>query len=348
MCCKWIVAGELALILLLSGSAGAIGAAEAIQPVARVEQHYRSFGRGQLPFDAAVAGNSQVVVVGSAGLLVVLERNGTGIASRVQVTSSKNFLSIALAPDGLLRAADDKGTIWHINAALDQVAVEEQTESGSLFGLAYLKDGTGVAVGEFGTILVKEPMVSDWHPLEVDWSAQLPELLAEVGDVAPHIYSVCPIAGDGFIAVGEYGIVVTYRNGLVDFQRVAGNVRNLFSCAVDAFGSEVVGGAGGHLFFRDSPSDTWTRAQSNANSDIYDITVIGADLVAVGLSGAMLTSVDGRHWKTVKDLQIEKTDWLGGVLPIASDLFLFGQNGYVLVNGIVGADRTNLSMPQTH
>lgn len=348
MCCKRMVAGDLALILLLLISACAIGAAETIQPVAGVEQHYLSFGRGQMPFDAAVAGNGQVVVVGSAGLLAVLERNGTGIASRLQVTSSRNFLSIALAPDGLLRAADEKGTIWRLNATLDQVVVEEQTETGGLFGLAYLVDGTGVAVGEFGTILVKHPVVSEWQPLEVDWSARLPELLAEAGDVAPHIYDVCPIAGNGFIAVGEYGIVVTYRTGLLDVQRVAGNVRNLFSCAIDAFGREVVGGAGGTFFSRDSSSDTWTLAQSNANSDIYDITVIGADFVAGGRGGAISTSVDGQRWRTLKGLRIEKTDWLVRVLPIASDLFLFGQNGYVRVNGIVGADRTDLSMPQTN
>ena len=100
--------------------------------------------------------------------------------------------------------------------------------------------------------------------------------------------------------------------------------------------------------FRDSSSDAWTLAQSNANSDIYDITVIGADFVAGGRGGAISTSVDGQRWRTLKGLRIEKTDWLVRVLPIASDLFLFGQNGYVRVNGIVGADRTDLSMPQTN
>lgn len=332
--------GRMVLFLCTSMLASVVSAAGTILPLEASEQHFQSLGRGQTPFDAAIAGNGQVVVVGRAGLLAVLDSNGVDAARRVRVGSTTNFLSIALGSDGLLRAADGEGTIWRINATLDQVVVEEKTGAGSLFGLQYFSDGSGVAVGEFGTVLVKHSADSMWQRLEVEWSLRLPELITQVGDVAPHIYRVCARADGGFFAVGEYGLVVTYGAGQMDVRRVARDTGNLFACATDSHGREVVGGRAGKFFFRDTPFGPWLLGESSVDSDIYDITVVGSEFFAAGAGGMLLKSTDGRRWVALESLPLKKTGWLMRVLVSGRYLFLFGENGYTQIDklGMVVSD----------
>lgn len=318
-----------AVVLGMLMMMGRVFAADGASAVAGVEARYVTFGRAQTPFDAAMADSGQAVVVGSAGLIAVLNRNGTDIERRIPVDSSRDFLSIARGSDGLLRIADGTGSIWRVNKELDRAVVDEETDGGALLSLRYLSDGGAVAVGEFGTILVKPSGMSQWQHLNIEWSSVVPDLIAQVGDIDPHVYDVCEQVGGGFFAVGEYGLVVRYRAAQVGVERVAHDAGNLFSCASDSRGREMAAGAGGRLFVFDASKGQWLAAESDDTSDIYDIARVRDEYYAVGQGGAILESPDGQHWKSLRIMPEDETGWLIRVFPTNRNLLLFGRDGYI-------------------
>lgn len=113
---------------------------------------YHAFGRGQTPFDAVVTREGDVVVLGSGGLVAVLSKDLREVTRRIEVDPAANFLAAAMGPDAHIRLTDSAGRIWRLDRTLERVTVEFDEPVGALFSISYLADGSGVAVGEFGTV----------------------------------------------------------------------------------------------------------------------------------------------------------------------------------------------------
>lgn len=347
-------AHALALLLLLAACPPWVGVSGAtditdISPLGETALDatggFQTFGRGLTPFDAAVAPDGRVVVVGRGGLMAVLASDGQQVAGRIKGAGKNNLLSVALGPDGLLRVTDADGTIWRIDAALGAAAPEGKSDSGGLFSVQFTADGMGVAVGESGTVLLKQSGSSQWQPLAVSWSERLPDLALEVGDLAPHLYRVCPRPGGGFLAVGEFGVTLTYRNGEVDVQRAAQDAGNLFACHSEPDGRDIVAGRSGTFFGRTSPGTAWLETRAIGAADIYDIVSLGSSFVAVGQGGGVTRSSDGLNWASVSRALSPGTEWLVRVIPIGQGLLLVGKDGYFFIRHLRELSASNYLQP---
>jgi hypothetical protein len=155
-----------------------------------------------------------------------------------------------------------------------------------------------------------------------------------VGDLAPHLYRVCPEPGGGFIAVGEFGVTLTYSQGEVEVQRTAQDAGNLFACYAGGDGRDIVAGRSGIFFERTSPGNAWLATRATGAADIYDIVSLGYSLVAVGQGGGVTRSADGASWANVLRTGFPATEWLVRAVPIEKGLLLVGKDGYFFLNNL--------------
>lgn len=341
------------LLLLVAGVFGAGGAhatdkAQAQAPEGEKGQGFRSFGRGRAPFDAMRAVDGHAVVVGRGGLVAVLQE-GTGALTRtIELPATTNLMAIAAGSDGLLRATDGEGVIWRFSAALDEVRVETETGEGSLFGLQYLTDGSGIAVGEFGTVLIQAPGTSEWRRKEFDWPELLPDLAARVGiDLAPHLYRACARPGGGVVVAGEYGVALTLDGDDWQVQQVAPDVGNLFACLAGADGLDVVAGQSGKLFYRTAFDAPWQAADSPVAFDVYDLAREDGAFLAVGQGAAVLGSTDAVRWAVSGSAALPSTDWIVRALPTGAGVLLFGREGYLVADSFRRLSGTNAGRRDT-
>lgn len=328
---------KFAVLLAIGGMAGLgldIATAQEQGPsTAGVDKSYQSFGRGRVPFDAALGADGQIVVVGRGGLLSVLAKDAQSVLRNLDLTKPVNFLSVARGPDGLLRTTDGEGRIWVINAELEKTFPEFDDGQSAFFSLQYLADGYGIAVGEFGSVRVKGQVSDDWLLQEFDWPMLLPKLSERVGDVAPHLYRICPREAGGALIVGEYGVVLELAASQWSVSQVGQDVGNLFACLVTPSGMEVVAGQSGKLFFRIDASSSWQVSDSAIETDIYDLAYSDGALLAVGQGGVVQGSLDGRHW-ALSDTVLPGTDWIVRALPVNDGVLLVGKQGYLLIDSI--------------
>jgi hypothetical protein len=296
-----------------------------------IAAQYRSFGRGRSPFDAIVSSDGRVLVLGRAGLLAVLSEDLREVTRKLDVDPAVNFLAAAVGPDGRVRLTDGVGRIWRINEALTEVSVESSEPVGALFSIQYLTDGTGLAVGEFGTVLSKAPAADHWQPVTFDWSAALPRLAEKFGDVSPHLYRICRAPAGGALVVGEYGVVMELAHGAWRAQQVSDEQGTLFSCLVTPDGRQVLAGQSGQMLIRDSAHQPWRRMDSGLTADIYDLAWYAGELLAVAQDQLAHGSLDAPAL-TVADAALPSVSWVVRVLPIHDQLFVVGQQGYLVID----------------
>jgi hypothetical protein len=292
---------------------------------------YHSFGRGRSPFDAVVTEDDRVLVLGRGGLLAVLSEDLRGVTHKIDVDPAVSFLAGAVGPDGRVRLTDGVGRIWRVNEALTEVSPESSEPAGALFSIQYLADGTGLAVGEFGTVLSRAPGTEHWQPLTFDWAGALPRLAEELGEVSPHLYRVCRTPAGGALVVGEYGVVMEFTRGDWQITQVGDEHGTLFSCLAAPDGRQVVAGQSGRLLIRDDAQQPWRRMASGLTADIYDLAWYAGELLVVAQEQLAHGSLDAPTL-TVAKVALPSVSWVVRALPIRERLFVVGQQGYLVVD----------------
>ncbi|GAB4353748.1 MAG: hypothetical protein Kow0073_10060 [Immundisolibacter sp.] len=272
-----------------------------------------------------------MLVLGRGGLLAVLSEDMRDVSRTLDVEPTVNFLAAAVGSDGRVRLTDGEGRIWRINEALTEVDIESGERVGALFSIQYLTDGTGLAVGEFGTVLSKAPGTERWQPLTFDWADALPHLAEEFGNVSPHLYRVCRAPAGGALVVGEYGVVVQFAGGEWQVAQAGSEYGTLFSCLVAPDGRQVVAGQSGRLLIRDGAQQPWRRMESGLMADIYDLAWYAGELLVVAQDQLAHGSLDAPAL-TVADAALPSVPWVVRVLPVHERLFIVGQQGYLVVD----------------
>lgn len=302
-------------------------------PITELNNRYSSFGRGLLPFDAVILADGRIVVVGRGGLLSVLSADESQPATRVNIGAKTDLLAAALGPDGLVRVTDGAGIIWRLNTGVDAAAREAESAAGTLFGIQYTTDGTGIAVGEFGSVFINAPGAPEWRRAEFDWKHRLPELVERVGDVAPHLYRVCAHPNGGALIVGEYGVVIEYQQGQWQVAQAAPDSASLFACMISPAGLQIVAGQSGKLFSRSAASETWNAIELPVKTDIYDLAGEAERFLAVGQGAAVYNSADGKHWQALQTARpLPGTEWIVRALPVKQGTMLLSRDGYLLLD----------------
>jgi len=293
---------------------------------------YHSFGRGRSPFDAVVTEDDRVLVLGAwrpAGGAV--RGSARRHAQDRRRPRGERFWPAPWAPDGRVRLTDGVGRIWRVNEALTEVSPESSEPAGALFSIQYLADGTGLAVGEFGTVLSRAPGTEHWQPLTFDWAGALPRLAEELGEVSPHLYRVCRTPAGGALVVGEYGVVMEFTRGDWQITQVGDEHGTLFSCLAAPDGRQVVAGQSGRLLIRDDAQQPWRRMASGLTADIYDLAWYAGELLVVAQEQLAHGSLDAPTL-TVAKVALPSVSWVVRALPIRERLFVVGQQGYLVVD----------------
>ncbi len=298
---------------------------------AQAASQYQSFGRGQTPFDAVVSRRGEVIVLGSGGLLAVLSDDLSAVARRIDVDPSVNFLAAAMGPDGRIRLTDSAGRIWRLDRKLTRVTAEFGDPVGALFSIQYLSDGTGLAVGEFGTVLIRTPDSGRWQPMAFDWAARLPRLAERVGDVSPHLYRVCSAPAGGALVVGEYGVLMQFTHGVWQVQQADGDNATLFACVATDTGQMAVAGQSGVLLVADSAQSPWRAVESGLASDIYELAYYSGQLLAVA-QDKLAHGPLGAVRLVAAETTLPNTSWVVRALPLRERLLVVGRQGYLVVD----------------
>lgn len=345
----------LGLAILFCGTIFRPAAAEEGIPASpaftQAASRYHSFGRGQTPFDAVVTHGGDVVVLGGGGLLAVLSEDLRHVTRRIEIDPSVNFLAAAVGPDQHIRLTDSAGRIWRVDRTLEHVTVEFDEPVGALFSISYLTDGTGVAVGEFGTVLTRTPDSDRWQAVEFDWSAELPRLTELAGDVSPHLYRVCSIPAGDALVVGEYGVVVRLVRGVWQVQQPDNDSATLFACLAAEKGQMAIAGQSGVLLIADTAHSSWRPVDSGLTTDIYELAYYAGQLLAVAqdrLAHGPLDAVRLVKAETV----LPNAPWVVRILPIDERLLLVGRPGYLVVDDarrlVGGGSDARVASPSQH
>lgn len=292
-------------------------------------QEFHPFGRAQAPFDAIETPAGTVLVVGRGGLLVELSSDLRAVKRMIKVDGAPNFLSAAVDGRGVVHLTDGNGRIFALTGDREGLTLDGETGAGALFSVAYVKDGGGIAVGEFGAVVHKPAGAGAWTVLALNWQSLLPALAAEFGDVAPHLYRVCAGPDQGAIAVGEYGAVVELGEGEPRASRAGHDT--LFACVVLPDRSVLVAGQSGSMWRRGATDATWQRVESPLSGDIFDLTADSGELLVVSDNVLSRGAIDGNRLSVTATSHIA-SPWLLRALKVQDKLLLLGQHGYGLVD----------------
>ena len=102
-------------------------------------------------------------------------------------------------------------------------------------------------------------------------------------------------ARDRFVAVGDYGAVLTSQDGVSWRREASGTSANLNGVAWTGKSAVAVGYSGTILTSPDGL--VWTNCTSGTTSSLYAVIWTGTKLVAVGSGGHVVTSPDGLTWE---------------------------------------------------
>jgi photosystem II stability/assembly factor-like uncharacterized protein len=290
---------------------------------------FRPFGRAQAPFDAVETPTGAVLLAGRGGLLVELSSDLRTVKRTIKMDGAPNFLAATVDGSGLIHVTDGNGRIFALAGDRESLALDAETGAGALFSIAYLDDGSGIAVGEFGAVVRKPAGVSAWAALALNWQSLLPDLAAEFGDVAPHLYRVCNTGDRGAIAVGEYGAVVEFGAGEPRASRAGHDT--LFACTTLPDRSVLVAGQSGSMWRRGATDTAWQRMESPLSGDIFDLAADSGDLLVVSDNALTRASVHGSRLSVAATTRVA-SPWLLRALKVQDKLLLVGQHGYGLVD----------------
>ncbi len=229
---------------------------------------------------------------------------GEGFLYALIALDAQNALGVG--SDGLIISTDNGGTTWHYQSPYPDV---------DLHGVAAA--GLSVwAVGGNGVILFSNDGGGHWTKQD----GVQPQSLQDVFFLDPN---------RGWI-VGENGLIRITEDGGVTWTDQSSGVGSVLRAV--AFGDEnhgVVVGDEGVILTTDDHGQTWTRRNGVTSRHLFDATMIGSKIWAVGAADTLLISNDyGESW------QIKQTSAGNDLHAIA---FAPGQSAIGWAAGLNGA-----------
>ncbi len=151
-----------------------------------------------------------------------------------------------------------------------------------LHGVAY-QNGHYVVVGDEGTVLISEN--------EVGWTQVTPPSAQNFNSVIGH--------DEDYLVVGDAGVFVTGRPGGDWTVGTTPTTANLFDLASNSGPTIVAVGTGGTIVTTFDLGNTWAEQTSGTDASLYGVVWTGAEFIAAGSRGTILTSSDGLSWSQV-------------------------------------------------
>lgn len=276
---------------------------------------------------AAWAGE-RMVAVGDHGVVLLSDDQGKSFrqARSVPVSTPLTGVSFADAQHGwavghwgAILVSSDGGDSWQIQRLSSE-------EDRPLFAVHFFNARQGVAVGLWSLVLTTDDGGKTWNEQTLD---------------APSGYSRADLNLMGLFADDHGGLYASAERGQVvrsDDQGKTwryldtGYEGTLWSGAVLADGSLLVGGQRGTLLHGSADGQSWQRVPLESKSSVTSIAVSGLQVVVAGLDGLLVRSRDGGR-------SFQREDSTGGVSLTAALLggddrpVLFSRRGVIAAQG---------------
>jgi hypothetical protein len=233
-------------------------------------------------FKAATYAYSHYVAVGSSGGTYNIT-SSADLVNWIPATFFSGSPSAgvnAVASNGTtLVAVGNSGTVFYSNNALNWTAATVPVGFlGALYGVAYSStNGMWVAVGAGGVLITSTDGGANWTTGNSHSGSDL--------------NSVAVAAGNVFVAVGAGGTIVRSTDGSTWSLLTPGPTSSLYAVATDSVLFVAVGDGGKEFTSADGLS--WIPAVTNGTTaDLRAVVGSASKYVAVGLSGATLSSIN--------------------------------------------------------
>lgn len=233
--------------------------------------------------------NKRLVAVGDHGIVLLSDDQGRQYRQSSAVPISTVLTSVsfidanrgwAVGHWGAILATRDAGDTWQVQRLSSE-------EDRPLFAVHFFNAHDGVAVGLWSRVLVTD----DGGKV---WTQQSPGPMSGESHADLNLMSLFADAHDGLYATAERGQVLRSDDRGKTWRYLdTGYEGTLWSGAVLADGSLLVGGQRGTLIHGSADGQTWRQIPLNAKSSITSIAVSGQHVIAVGLDGLVVRSNDG-------------------------------------------------------
>ncbi len=233
--------------------------------------------------------NGRLVAVGDHGIVLLSDDRGRSFRQAPSVPLSSPLTGVsfvdakhgwAVGHWGAILVSSDGGESWQVQRLSSE-------EDRPLFAVHFFNPRQGVAVGLWSLVLTTDDGGATWT------EQTLP---------APEGYSRADLNLMGLFADNQGNLFATAERGQLlrsDDQGKSwryldtGYEGTLWSGAVLADGTLLVGGQRGTLLHGSADGQQWQRVSLESKSSITGVAVAGPHVVVVGLDGLMLRSSDG-------------------------------------------------------
>jgi hypothetical protein len=185
------------------------------------------------------------------------------------------------------------------------------------------------------------PGADYYYRVEARAGGQVSVLSAEVTGIpqsaitAQNLLDVAWNGSDTLVAVGNSGVIIHSPNGTSDGWSFAGANplagTNVTLAGVTWNGAQFLAVGGGGSVLTSADGDVWASQNSQVNIDLESVTWTGSQFVAVGGNTTIVTSPDGAAW-TVRGTPPAVSGSLRGVAANSSQIVAVGNNGGILTS----------------
>ena len=261
----------------------------------------------QAPIMAATWAGSRAVSVGDNGTILLSDNHGSSFqqAQWVPVSSTLNGVSFAdvkhgwaVGHWGVILATTDGGEQWQIQ----RLAL---TEDRPLFAVHFFDIKHGLAVGLWSLVLTTQDGGKTWTDQK---TSPVDKTLSDL-----NLLSLFSDTKGGVYATGERGRLLHSKDAGRSWDYFNTGYEGSLWCGTQlSDGTLLVGGQRGTLLRSEDNGQSWVRIPLGRKSSITSITVNGPEVIAVGLDGLQVKSLDSG--RTFQDVAVQNRESLTAAL----------------------------------
>ena len=238
-------------------------------------------------YDVDTGNGQSYWFVGNAGT-VLQSGSGEEPWQRHELPEPTNLQGVAVSSSGDVVAVGNQGAVFVLRKGESEwtsyrLPVSER--AGKMVDVAWI-NGAFWVIGEMGAIFKSDAAIENWQDLGIDEDVSL-------NDIAE--------GPDGSLWItAEFGLVLHSDDQGETWNQVEHGRESLRALDFDPNGDGVIVGNNGVVMYSDDSGETWEPVKSVTREHIYDVVFDGDSWLAVGNSGLILQSPDGKTWERIR------------------------------------------------
>ncbi len=222
------------------------------------------------------------------------------------VPTDKALLGVATAGDrGII--VGQEGVILVSEDLKSWTAVDSGAGAVRLLSVALAEDGTAVAVGAFGTVLLSRDFGATWEQSLLDWAA-----LGSEDGYEPHLYDA-RVANGRLLVAGEFGFVLASTDGGQTWTKLHSGDESIFAFHIAANGVGFAVGQDGLVLRTRDDGATWERLDAGTDANLLNVwNSTQGEVVIVGIRVLLRSRNDGDAWTRGQGHDVDR-NWYQGL-----------------------------------